>query len=255
MSDILIVDDDAKIARIMARYLEQAGYSCRQAGSGLETWQALRSHPFDLLILDILLPDTTGLQILKGLRHQVGGEQQRATAAKVTASPDNEPVLLTSPDVPVLILSALGMTDDIIGGLRSGADDYLVKPFEPRELVERVKALLRRQKRFERPPVRTLGNLCLDQAARLVSCSEQTLELTRREYDLLHFLAEHPGRVFERNELLDAVWGRDYDGSDRAVDLCVLRLRGKLAGAGASGIQIDTAWGAGYRLTIKDGTR
>jgi two-component system, OmpR family, response regulator ResD len=230
--DILIVDDDVKIANIVARYLEQAGFATQAAHDGAAAWKLLAARSFSLIVLDVLLPDTTGLKILHDLR-QPG-------AASTYATPS---------DVPVLILSALGMTDDIIGGLRDGADDYLVKPFEPRELVERIKALLRRQ-RSQKPPVSLVGSLAVSQEARLVKCAGQLVDLTRREYDLLIYLAGHPGRVFGRGQLLDAIWGGDYEGSDRAVDLCVLRLRTKLEQAGAGDVQVDTVWGAGYRLTI-----
>jgi DNA-binding response OmpR family regulator len=234
-SEILIVDDDVKIARIIARYLEQAGYMPAMAHDGSSAWHMLDSRKFSLIVLDVLLPDTTGLQILHDLRQA-----------------DARPALATPSDVPVLILSALGMTDDIIGGLRDGADDYLVKPFEPRELVERIRALLRRQQRSDKQAISRLGNVTLNHDARLVTCSGQAIDLTRREYDLLSFLADHPVHVFSRGQLLDAIWGRDYEGSDRAVDLCILRLRNKLEQAGASGIQVDTVWGAGYRLTSQN---
>lgn len=231
MYRILVVDDDEKIARIIARYLDQAGYETVLALNGAAAMQAMRQQPFDLLLLDVLLPDTTGLAICQAMRQETS------------------PGLATLPDTPVLMLSALSMTDDIIGGLRSGADDYMVKPFEPRELVERIHTLLRRQQRRQPAAFCTRGNLVLDLNARNVSCSGQALELTRREYDLLAWLAAHPGRVFSREQLLDEVWGTDYDGSDRAVDLCVLRLRNKLAAAGFSGGRIDTVWGAGYRFS------
>jgi DNA-binding response OmpR family regulator len=231
--DILIVDDDVKIANIIVRYLEQAGFATQAAHDGAAAWRLLTARNFSLVVLDVLLPDTTGLKILHDLRQGDPGISQA-----------------TPSDVPVLILSALGMTDDIIGGLRDGADDYLVKPFEPRELVERIRALLRRRQRSQKPPVSQVGNLVLNPEARLVNCAGQAVDLTRREYDLLIYLADHPGRVFKRSQLLDAIWGGDYEGSDRAVDLCVLRLRTKLEQAGANDVQVDTVWGAGYRLTI-----
>jgi DNA-binding response OmpR family regulator len=243
MSDILVVDDDVKIARIIARYLTDAGFSCSLAHDGRETWQSLRESAFDLLILDVLLPDTTGLQILADLRRSQAAPERSGAAA-------GEQATATAADVPVLILSALGMTDDIIDGLRSGADDYLVKPFEPRELVERVRTLLRRQQRNARPATLTLGNLTLNRAARVASLGDRIVDLGRREYELLVFMADHPEQVFSRGQLLDAVWGDDYDGSDRAVDLCILRLRSKLRAAGAVGFGVLTAWGAGYRLAL-----
>ncbi len=235
MPRILIVDDDAKIARIIARYLEQAGFTASIALNGGLALTALRESRFDLLILDVLLPDTTGLTICQVLRQAAG---------------DDNPAMATPAGVPVLMLSALGLTDDIVGGLRCGADDYLVKPFEPRELVERVRALLRRHQREELPDVCRVGNLLLDVTARSARCEGHTVELTRREYDLLAWLAARPGRSFSRDQLLDGVWGCDFAGSDRAVDLCVLRLRSRLEAAGWVGARIDTVWGSGYRLTV-----
>ncbi|HBP37693.1 MAG TPA: DNA-binding response regulator [Clostridiales bacterium] len=230
MPDILIVDDDAKIARIVARYLEQAGYAVRLALNGAEAVRIMQTTENDLLVLDVLLPDTTGLAVCRALR--------RDASAGSWA---------TRPDIPVLMLSALGLTDDVVDGLRSGADDYMVKPFEPRELVERIRALLRRRPAGP-PPQAIIGDLGLDRPARLAVCQNQPLELTRREFDLLAWLVGHPGCVFSRGQLLDDVWGEDYDGGDRAVDLCVLRLRNRLRAAGCRGVRIDTVRGSGYRL-------
>jgi DNA-binding response OmpR family regulator len=241
VSTVLIVDDDLKIARIIARYLEQAGFETSLAHDGKTAAGLLAGQPVDLVVLDILLPDTSGLKILRDLRHP---EDQPDNGTRRPASP------ATAPDVPVLLLSALGMTDDIIGGLRSGADDYLVKPFEPRELVERVRTLLRRSLRDQKPSVIKAGGLELDLPARQARYRGHILELTRREYDLLVHLVSHPGRVHERGQLLDAVWGKDFDGSDRSVDLCILRLRSRLEDAHADSVRIDTSWGSGYRLTI-----
>jgi DNA-binding response OmpR family regulator len=241
MSAILVVDDDVKIARIIARYLEQAGFDADLAHDGAQTAKTLAARPYDLVILDILLPDTSGLKILGDLRARGEKDPGRHIPPDPAA---------TAPDVPVLFLSALGMTDDIISGLRSGADDYMVKPFEPRELVERVRTLLRRQRRTPDEPVIRAGALEIDPSARQARYQDQSLDLTRREFDLLLHLASHPGRVFSRNQLLDAVWGDDFDGSDRSVDLCVLRLRGKLETARVTGVAIDTSWGSGYRLSV-----
>jgi DNA-binding response OmpR family regulator len=231
---VLIVDDDAKIARIIARYLEQAGFATRLALNGSDAMQILQDSSQDLLVLDVLLPDTTGLAICQTLR-----------------CPPGSAAWATAPDTPVLMLSALGLTDDIVDGLRCGADDYLVKPFEPRELVERVRALLRRRTAGHKPVICKAGNLSLDRQARTAGCGDQPLELTRREFDLLAWLAGHAGQVFSRGQLLDDVWGDDYSGGDRAVDLCILRLRGKLQDAGCRGVRIDTLRGSGYRLSLR----
>lgn len=246
MQTILIVDDDAKIVKIMALYLEKAGFATLAAGDGACARQILRSHACDLLILDIMLPDTTGLNLLEEIRRMPDCPDTAGGSAD--SVPPGSPVWATPPDVPVLMLSALGLTDDIVDGLRHGADDYLVKPFEPRELVERVRALLRRSRRADATRHRLVGNLSLDLEAREARCAGRLIPLTRREYDLLAYLSASPGRVFSRTQLLDAVWGCDFAGNDRAVDLCILRLRGRLAKAGANGVQIATSWGSGYRL-------
>jgi DNA-binding response OmpR family regulator len=233
MSNVLIVDDDAKIARIIARYLEQSGYHASLALNGAEARQILQTTCQDLLVLDVLLPDTTGHAICRDLRQ-----------------PPGSAAWATRPDTPVLMLSAMGLTDDIVDGLRSGADDYLVKPFEPRELVERVHTLLRRRQAGRKPAVLAAGNLRIDRQSRTARCHDLELDLARREFDLLAWLADHPGQVFSRSQLLDDVWGDDYAGGDRAVDLCILRLRGRLRQAGCGGVRIDTLRGSGYRLII-----
>ena len=230
MPNILIVDDDAKIARIVARYLEQAGFTTCLALNGNEAVQMMRTFEIDLLVLDVLLPDIGGLAVCQTLRQNAAAQSWA-----------------TRPDIPVFMLSALGLTDDIVDGLHSGADDYLVKPFEPRELVERVRALLRRRPAYP-PSLAVIGDLGLDRAARLAVCQDKPLELTRREFDLLAWLSGRPGCVFSRGQLLDDVWGDDYDGGDRAVDLCVLRLRNRLQAAGCRRVRIETVRGSGYRL-------
>lgn len=235
MDSILIIDDDPAIARIITRYMEQAGFAADTALNGAAAGRAVLDQAYDLLILDVLLPDTTGLEFCRQLRS--GSRQPAAGPARQTA-----------PDVPVLMLSALGLTDDIVDGLRSGADDYLVKPFEPRELVERVRTLLRRRLAGPAADLEGPAGLSADRTSGLAACKGRPLDLTRREFTLLVFLLEHANQLFSRNQLLDAVWGWDYQGGDRAVDLCVLRLRGKLDEAGGDASVIETVRGAGYRL-------
>lgn len=233
-----MVDDDVKIARIVAKYLASAGYNVMEANSGEQALKTLTNYPIALLVLDVMLPDLSGLELCSRLR---------------SADPRS---FATSADIPVLMLSALGLTDDIIAGLRQGADDYLVKPFEPRELVERVGALLRRYRRGQVcNPRKQLGNLEIDQAGEAVYCQGQQLTLSRREYALLNCLSEHQSSVLNRQQLLDLVWGWDYEGSERAVDLCVLRLRSKLQAAGVCGVALETVWGSGYKLVQKEHAR
>ncbi len=235
MNRVLVVDDDIKIARIVAKYLASAGYEAMEAHNCEQALHVLTDHPISLLVLDVMLPDLSGLELCSKLRDAAPGS------------------FATPSDIPVLMLSALGLTDDIIAGLRLGADDYMVKPFEPRELVERVGALLRRYGRgVVRKPRKRLGNLEIDQAGEAVFCQGEPIGLTRREYALLNCFCENPMNVLSRQQLLDLVWGWDYEGSERAVDLCVLRLRSKLEEAGVSGVLIETVWGSGYKLVQKE---
>lgn len=228
MQSILVVDDDSKIARIVSKYLTAAGHQVGNAETAAMATAELCSRSYKLAVLDVMLPDSSGLELCARLRSSAGW----ATAA----------------DIPVLMLSALGLTDDVVRGLRRGADDYLIKPFEPRELVERVAALLRRYRSGEQPSRQLIGQLELDRSGETCCYQGRPVDLTRREYALLAYLCDHPGRVFKRQQLLDAVWGLDYLGSDRAVDLCVLRLRQKLQALEVDGVSIETVWGSGYKL-------
>lgn len=234
MAAILVVDDDRSIARIIGRYLEQAGYRADLAGDGTGALAALADKRYDLIVLDVLLPDTTGLEVCRRIRGQKYS--------------DNDQRLTTGSDVPILMLSALGLTDDIVDGLRCGADDYIVKPFEPRELVERVRALLRRSSEHQVNTLIAAGDLVLDDTCNQIICREKPLSLTRREHDLLAHLIRHPEHLFSRDDLLTAVWGWDFTGNDRAVDLCILRVRKKLEAAGCRHASIETMRGSGYRL-------
>jgi DNA-binding response OmpR family regulator len=236
---LLVVDDDQAVARIVARYLEQDGHTVDLAANGQAALDLLCKRRFDLIVLDVLLPDTTGLAVCQALRASAGSA---ADAARWQ----------TEARIPVLMLSALGLTDDIVDGLRSGADDYLSKPFEPRELVERVRTLLRRLPQAS-PEHQThrYGDLLLDEQAGAIACGDSLLDLPRREYTLLVWLLKHPARLFCRDELLTAVWGWDFTGADRAVDLCILRLRQKLKSAGCRDVIIETVRGGGYRLQVR----
>jgi DNA-binding response OmpR family regulator len=236
MTTILVVDDDRSIARIIGRYLEQAGYMADLAGNGAEALAALAVKQYDLIILDVLLPDTTGLEICRSVRQQKSGF-------------DGLP-LSSGPDLPILMLSALGLTDDIVDGLRCGADDYIVKPFEPRELTERVRTLLRRSREHQAKTMIATGDLVLDETCNQIICREEPLSLTRREYDLLAHLIRHPEHLFSRDDLLTAVWGWDFAGNDRVVDLCILRVRKKLEAAGCRHASIETRRGSGYQLHV-----
>ena len=228
METILLVEDEQKLAQVIARELEAEGYHVMRAADG---WQGLELQAElapDLIILDWMLP---GLDGLEGLRRIRQGSA-----------------------VPILMLTARSEEMDRVVGLEVGADDYLTKPFSMRELVARVRALLRRLAHVQqvlegdrrgRSSTLHYRGLHLDPEAYAASLDGQPLALTRTEFELLHFLLRHPGRTFSRAYLLDAVWGQHYVAGDRSVDNAVLRLRKKL---GALGEAIETVWGVGYRL-------
>ncbi|HSJ56592.1 MAG TPA: response regulator transcription factor [Anaerolineae bacterium] len=228
METILLIEDEVELARVVARELEAAGYTVLRTTDGRSALDAFARARPDLVILDWMLPGLDGLEVLRRIRHESG--------------------------VPVLMLTARGEEVDRVLGLEVGADDYVTKPFSMRELIARVRALLRRLTHVQQvladdraPQVDAIHyeGLTLDPAGYRAVLEGQPLDLTRTEFDLLHFLLRHPGRVFSRAYLLDAVWGAHYVTGDRSVDNAVLRLRRKL---GALGDCIETVWGVGYRL-------
>ncbi|MFG2434071.1 response regulator transcription factor [Streptomyces sp. NPDC048508] len=218
---VLVVDDDAAIRRSLERGLRLGGFTVDLADGGRSALEVLRRIPPDAIVLDISMPDLSGIDVCRTLR----GE-------------DN--------DVPVLMLSALDETADRIAGLQAGGDDYLVKPFALQELVLRLEALLRRRPPKDTDTVR-VGGLSLDPAAREVSLDGRRLDLTRREFELLHVLALNTGIVLGRDQLLDRVWGYDFDVRTDAVDTFVSYLRRKLETAGRTRI-IHTVRGVGFVL-------
>jgi DNA-binding response OmpR family regulator len=217
---ILVVDDERNIIELVRLYLEQAGYAVIEARDGLE---ALRQHERldpDLIVLDLMLPGVDGIEVTRQVRQR--GE------------------------TPILMLTARGEDIDRIVGLEIGADDYLTKPFHPRELVARVKAILRRSDpavRGARPM--DVGELRVDPRRRDAYVGDRRLELRPREFDLLAALARDPGVVWSRDDLLSSVWGTDFPGETRTVDVHVSELRRKLADDGPA---IETVKGVGYRL-------
>ena len=229
MATILLVEDEPDLARVIARELEVAGYGVRCAADGETALRALLDRLPDLVVLDWMLPGMDGLEVLKRLRQ---------TSA-----------------LPVLMLTARSEEVDRVIGLELGADDYLTKPFGPRELIARVRALLRRHERLqemlaadraEGTSVLSFGPLVLDASAHTARLAGESLELTRTEFGLLHLLLRNKGRAFSRAYLHDAVWGEPAVDGDRSVDNTVLRLRKKL---GPLGEGIETVWGVGYRLS------
>lgn len=228
MTKILLVEDEIEMARVVRRELEANGYDVVHALDGIAALERASQEDPDLVILDWMLPRLDGLEVLRRIR-------QRSS-------------------VPILMLTARREEVDRVIGLEVGADDYLAKPFGMRELVARVRALLRRianvraileQDRSGVRHVVCYGLLQLDPDAYTASRGSETLTLTRTEFDLLHLLMRNPGRAFSRAYLLDAVWGQNYVSGDRAVDNAILRLRKKLGDLGEA---IETVWGIGYRL-------
>ncbi len=212
---MLVLEDDAAVRELVGFHLRRAGFQVIEADSATSAWPSVGNA--DLVVLDWMLPDEPGLVFLRRLRDRNSGAE-----------------------VPVLMLTARATEMDRIEGLESGADDYLVKPFSVAELVARVRALLRRIQPADRVQI---GPLLVDSRQGRVSLGGIPKELTRREFELIRFLAVHPGRVFSRPELLDRVWGEDFIGTERTVDQHVAQLRSQLG----SGL-IETVRGRGYRL-------
>jgi len=228
MGTILLVEDELEMARVVRRELQANGYRVIHAADGVAALDLNDREDPDLVILDWMLPTLDGLEVLRRIR-------QRST-------------------VPILMLTARGEEVDRVIGLEVGADDYLPKPFGMRELVARVRALLRRiahvqeimeQDRREARDAVQYGPLQLDPQAYTATRVGEALSLTRTEFDLLHLMMRNPGRAFSRAYLLDTVWGQNYVSGDRAVDNAILRLRKKLGDLGEA---IETVWGIGYRL-------
>ena len=220
---ILIVEDDRNTAALVATYLEREGFATLQVRDGAEALQLARRHPPGFVVLDVMLPGIDGWEICRELR-------------KVS-------------DVPILMLTAREEEIDRVLGLSLGADDYVVKPFSPRELVERVKAILRRARRLPPPGgALTAGGIVLDPEKHTVTCDGRPLELTAAEYKLLHALMSAPGRVFSRDELLSRLYAHGETVIDRTVDVHIGHLRQKLGDDPAAPRFILTVRGFGYRF-------
>jgi DNA-binding response OmpR family regulator len=219
---ILVVDDEANIIKLARMYLQNEGYVVESARDGREALTKIKSLQPALVVLDLMLPEVDGWEVCRKVR--------------------------ADSDVPIIMLTARSDDVDKIVGLELGADDYLTKPFNPRELVARVKAVLRR---YEKSAISTqpihLGQVTIDPQRREVRVGGRQLDLRTKEFDLLWALAEHRGIVLSRNQLLDLVWGYDYYGETRTVDVHVARLRDKLEG---SDVVIETVWGVGYKLVV-----
>jgi two-component system response regulator ResD len=223
---VLIVDDEPTIAEVLSRYLERAGYDARVAGDGPSALAAAAQARPDLVVLDLMLPGMDGLRVMARLRDQ-----------------DPRPI-------GVILLTAKGEESDRVVGLRLGADDYVVKPFSPAELVARVDAVLRR---VDRPagPVAPLqaGTIRIDPGSRQVFVGGEEVSLTQREFDVLLHMARHPLQVFSREQLMDAVWQYSFYTDTSTVTVHIRRLRAKLEADPSRPEHIQTVWGVGYRFT------
>ncbi|MDD2648728.1 MAG: response regulator transcription factor [Eubacteriales bacterium] len=222
---VLVVDDDPNISRLVQLYLEKEGYDTAIAARGEEALELFKQKEPDLLILDIMLPGIDGLEVLRRIRKDK--------------------------NVPVIMLSAKDETFDKVLGLELGADDYLAKPFDSKELLARVKAVLRRtQKNDEQKDEITYPELSISLTRYEVKYRGQVVEMPPKELEVFYFLASHPNKVFTREQLLDQVWGFEFFGDSRTVDVHIKRLREKLQGSEEFGWQIRTVWSVGYKFEV-----
>ncbi|HEY8765241.1 MAG TPA: response regulator transcription factor [Solirubrobacteraceae bacterium] len=222
---VLVVDDEPTIAEVVARYLERSGYSTQIATDGLQAVASAARHRPDLVVLDLMLPGLDGLEVMRRLRDQ---DRDR---------------------IAVILLTAKGEESDRVIGLRLGADDYVVKPFSPAELVARVDAVLRRiDTSPEHEAPLELDNMTIDPGARRLFVEGREVPLTQREFELLLFLARHPGRAFSRNQLMDAVWQYAFYSDTSTVTVHIRRLRSKIEADPSRPAHIQTVWGVGYRF-------
>jgi two-component system response regulator ResD len=221
---VLVVDDETMVSEVVGKYLRREGFEVVTAEDGEAALAAAQRYKPDLVVLDLMLPRVDGLEVCKRLRARS--------------------------QVPVIMLTARGEELDRIIGLELGADDYLAKPFSPRELVARVKAVLRRAAAGGKADGGLLefGDLTVDPMGRTVRLDGRLVELTAKEFDLLHFLAKSAGRAFTRAELLDKVWDYEYFGDAGTVTVHIRRLRGKIEADPARPAHIKTVWGIGYKF-------
>jgi two-component system response regulator ResD len=224
---VLVVDDEAHIVELARLYLSREGFACEGVSDGAEVLARFNQVKPDLVVLDLMLPNVDGLTVCREIRKQS--------------------------QVPIIMLTARDEVTDKVVGLELGADDYLTKPFHPQELVARAKALLRRAS-LEADQARLVraGQLEVDLERHEVRYGEARIQLRPKEFDLLALLTRHPGRVFQRSELLDLVWGYDFPGYTRTVDVHVQQLRDKLGRGGVTDPTIGTVWGVGYKLELKE---
>jgi DNA-binding response OmpR family regulator len=224
METVLVVDDEAIVREVVVRYLEREGFRTLEAGDGDHARELVERHAPNLVVLDLMLPGTDGLELCRWIRGRS--------------------------DLPVIMLTARGEEADRIVGLELGADDYVTKPFSPRELAARVRTVLRRTRPAEADAERLVfDDLAVDAATREVIKAGRLIRLTTREFDLLWFLASHPRRVFSRDHLMDRVWGYSATLDTGTVTVHVRRLREKLEDDPSHPRLLETVWGVGYRFS------
>lgn len=225
---ILVVDDESTIREVLRRYLERDGYLVSEASTGEQAVELVSEIAPDLVVLDLMLPGMSGLE---------AAEHMQALA-----------------DIPILMLTARGALDDRITGLERGADDYVVKPFSPREVLLRIQAILRRSDEVAGGSNEVIehGDLRLDPGERVVYREREKLSLTAKEFDLLHFLMRNPRQVFSRDQLMDQVWGYEYYGDPSTVTVHIRRLREKVEYQPSDPDRILTVWGVGYKYEAMD---
>ncbi|ARI78399.1 response regulator transcription factor [Halobacillus mangrovi] len=226
MKSILIVEDEPTISRVLAAYMKKNNYDVFQAFTGAEALQSFASHKPDLVLLDVMLPDLDGWSVLSTIR-------EKSTC-------------------PVIMLTALGEVDYRLKGFDTGADDYITKPFVAEEVVARVKAIIRRPQNILEENQLKYGSLHFNLDSNQVFCNGEPLDLTPRDRSLLFFLARHPNQTFSRDQLLNHVWGIDYEGSDRAVDLSIKRIRRTLRPWANDKHSIKTYRGLGYQFSFEN---
>jgi len=222
---ILIVEDEANIRELLRLYLEREGYTVLEAENGVEGIKKWKSDKPDMLLLDVMMPVMDGWEVCREIRAES--------------------------DVPIIMLTAKGETADRVSGLEMGADDYIVKPLEMPEVIARVRAVFRRIVPDDAPEKLSFDNLVIDKQAYDLVIKGKRVDAPPKEIELLYFLASSPNRVFTRAQLLDEVWGFDYFGDTRTVDVHVKRLREKLEGV-SDKWELKTVWGVGYKFETKE---
>lgn len=227
---ILVVDDEWNMRNLLRIYLDKNGIEVKEAKNGTEAIELINSNPFDLVILDVMMPDMDGWEVCSKIRETY--------------------------NIPILMLTARTETRDKVQGLNLGADDYLTKPFDPEELLARVNALLRRarisKESTNESTMISFPGVRIDPDGRQIFIQEQEVIFTPKEFDILYLLATHHNQVFSREHIVSHVWGEDYYGDERTVDTHIKSIRGKIKEAGLSYNPIKTVWGIGYKFLGTD---